>query len=107
MIQVVKHIKRPFITRKINNGAAISTKTADNTDAVVEEAKEDDKKANSKKNKKEKKDNTMTEEQILALENAANAMEHKKVLKADRGLIERTESSKVILTEDNRQVLTD
>lgn len=31
----------------------------------------------------------------------------KKVLKSDRGLIERTKSSKVILTEDNRQILND
>ena len=30
-----------------------------------------------------------------------------KVVKKDRGLIERTESSKIILTEDNRQVLND
>lgn len=30
-----------------------------------------------------------------------------KVLKKDRGLIERTESSKIILAEDNRQVLMD
>ena len=31
----------------------------------------------------------------------------KKVIKGDRGLIERTKSSKVILTEDNRQILND
>ena len=30
-----------------------------------------------------------------------------KFLKKDKGLIERTESSKIILTEDNRQVLND
>ena len=30
-----------------------------------------------------------------------------KVVKKDRGLIERTESSKIVLTEDNRQVLGD
>ncbi len=30
-----------------------------------------------------------------------------KRIKSDKGLIERTESSKIILTEDNRQVLTD
>ena len=30
-----------------------------------------------------------------------------KVLKKEKGLIERTESSKIILTEDNRQVLND
>ena len=31
----------------------------------------------------------------------------KKVIEGDRGLIERTKSSKVILTEDNRQILND
>ena len=30
-----------------------------------------------------------------------------KRIKSDRGLIERTESSKVVLTEDNRQILND
>ena len=30
-----------------------------------------------------------------------------KVVKKDKGLIERTESSKIVLTEDNRQVLND
>jgi hypothetical protein len=49
----------------------------------------------------------MTENQISALENAAESLGHKKVLKKDRGLIERTESSKIILAEDNRQVLID
>ena len=32
---------------------------------------------------------------------------HVKVVKKDKGLIERTESSKIVLTEDNRQVLND
>ena len=30
-----------------------------------------------------------------------------KVVKKEKGLIERTESSKIILTEDNRQILND
>lgn len=30
-----------------------------------------------------------------------------KIIKKDRGLIERAESSKTILTEDNRQLLND
>ena len=32
---------------------------------------------------------------------------HVKILKKDRGLIERTESSRMVITEDNRQVLED
>ena len=35
------------------------------------------------------------------------AADNVKVLKKDKGLIERTESSKIVLTEDNRQVLND
>ena len=32
---------------------------------------------------------------------------HVKLLRKDRGLIERTESSRMVITEDNRQVLGD
>ena len=38
--------------------------------------------------------------------NDAPAKEVKKI-KKDKGLIERTESSKTIITEDNKQLLTD
>jgi len=43
-------------------------------------------------------------EEIMNNMKAAN---HVKVVKKDKGLIERTESSKIVLTEDNRQVLND
>ena len=50
----------------------------------------------------------INEEQISAAEERANILsDNVKVVKKDRGLIERTESSKIILTEDNRQVLND
>ena len=49
----------------------------------------------------------MTEEQIASAENMANVLNDTKVIKRDKGLIERTESSKIILTEDNRQLLND
>ena len=39
-------------------------------------------------------------------QNLSNPQEVK-VIKKDKGLIERTESSKIVLTEDNRQVLND
>lgn len=62
-----------------------------------------------KKNKREKKHKDMiTKEQLSAIENAVeNINPTVKVVKQDRGLIERTESSKIIITEDNRQVLND
>lgn len=58
-------------------------------------------------NKKSKKKQAMTKEQIEKAVEMADELSNVKVIKKDRGLIERTESSKVILTEDNRQVLMD
>ena len=50
----------------------------------------------------------INKDQITAIEDAIEKMQPEvKVVKADRGLIERTESSKIIITEDNRQVLND
>lgn len=62
-----------------------------------------------KNNKKTKKGEDMNiDEQISAAEVVLDEIERpKKVVKKDRGLIERCESSKIILTEDNRQVLND
>ena len=71
--------------------------------------KAEGKKGEDKKNKKnKKKDDMNNEEQISAAEaQVGNLTNNVKVVKKDRGLIERTESSKIILTEDNRQVLND
>lgn len=66
--------------------------------------------ASAPKNKKEKKEDDMTIEQMeraAALAKNVNAPKEVKVVKKDKGLIERTESSKIVLTEDNRQVLND
>ena len=61
------------------------------------------------KNKKNKKtENIMTEEQMMKAMGMADELNPQvKMVKKDRGLIERTESSKIVLTEDNRQVLND
>ena len=65
--------------------------------------------AEPKKNNTRKKKETMNEKVNKAVEIMDNMMAEKnvKVVKKDRGLIERTESSKIVLTEDNRQVLND
>lgn len=64
-----------------------------------------------KKNKKNKKKDNMDTEisnKIKQAEATLNNMEREvKVVKSDKGLIERTESSKIILAEDNRQLLVD
>jgi hypothetical protein len=61
------------------------------------------------KNNQEKNEETMDERVNKAEEimNNMRAANHVKVVKKDKGLIERTESSKIVLTEDNRQVLND
>ena len=66
-------------------------------------------KVESVKNNPEKTQETMDERVNKAEEimNNMKAANHVKVVKKDKGLIERTESSKIVLTEDNRQVLND
>lgn len=52
----------------------------------------------------------LNNEKIDNIENIVNNLTDSskvKLLKKERGLIERTESSKTILTEDNRQLLND
>lgn len=66
---------------------------------------EEPKKNNTTRKKKEVMDEKVNKaEEIMNNMKAANNV---KVLKQDKGLIERTESSKIVLTEDNRQVLND
>lgn len=61
-----------------------------------------------KNNKKNSKDTMIDKAKISEIEAAIKDMQPEvKVVKKDRGLIERTESSKIIITEDNRQVLID
>lgn len=62
------------------------------------------KKNNSKKLNEEMDEKINRAEEIM---NNMKAAGNVKVVKKDKGLIERTESSKIVLTEDNRQVLND
>ena len=63
----------------------------------------------TEKNNQDKSEEKMDERVSKAEEimNNMKAANHVKVVKKDKGLIERTESSKIVLTEDNRQVLND
>lgn len=77
---------------------------------IVDNSKENIIKVEKPKNKssKKNKENMDTVDKIKAAEATIDSMQQEvKVIKADKGLIERTESSKIILTEDNRQVLID
>lgn len=65
-------------------------------------------KQNNKKAEKPASDMMNEMEKIATAEEVMATMAPEvKVVKKERGLIERTESSKIILTEDNRQVLND
>ena len=76
---------------------------------VVEDKVEEQEKPVVKNNKRTKKETDMNDKVTVAEEIAQNLAQNDrvKVVKKDKGLIERTESSKIVLTEDNRQVLND
>lgn len=75
------------------------------------ETKEIENISQEKKNKKNKKNDDMKTEindKIKQAEETLTNMEREvKVVKREKGLIERTESSKIVLAEDNRQLLGD
>lgn len=81
-----------FVKREVSQTPVVEEKAVETPKNKGKKAKED---MNEKVNKAEEIMNNMV---------AANNV---KVVKKDRGLIERTESSKIVLTEDNRQVLND
>lgn len=82
------------------------TEEKEKVETELEQEMEPTKKETKNKTKKKNKD-MVTEGQIATAEVIANDLDNKKVIKKEKGLIERTESSKIILTEDNRQLLND
>lgn len=67
---------------------------------------------NEKNNNDNNTDNIMSEELTKKLDRIESIVDDNnekpvKRLKKDKGLIERTESSKIVLTEDNKQLLMD
>ena len=69
-----------------------------------------DKKETIEENKEIKKDKEMADERLDKIENIIGSKAPKrkvKVEKKDKGLIERTENSTILLTEDNKIVLND
>ena len=106
---IKKRFRRiPEYTAILNNmitekeEVSLSIPQKDNIDIVTGEQKKE------KKNNKKNKDAMFDKDKISEIENVINNMQPEvKVIKKDKGLIERTESSKIIITEDNRQVLND
>jgi len=61
----------------------------------------------AKNNKEKKNEENMDIDQIEKLASELTPEQTTKKIKKDKGLIERTESSKIMITEDNKQLLND
>lgn len=98
-----------FVKKKFHDMEQEPISTKESREDVVSESVTSSPKEPVVKNKKGKAHkNMITAEQLAAVEAAAEELAPKvKKVKSDRGLIERTESSKIILAEDNRQLLKD
>lgn len=106
----IQFIKKRFRKRPEYVAPYVVQKEVESIVEPKEEIKEVEevKPTKTKNNKKNRKEDMINKDQITAVEAAMEKMQPEvKVVKADRGLIERTESSKIIITEDNRQVLND
>ena len=62
---------------------------------------------NKENNKIKNKAVMTTDEKVAMAQNVLTPASNTKRIKKDKGLIERTESSKTILTEDNKELLVD
>lgn len=81
-----------------------------NVKHVVEKNAEEEKELkNEKENKENNKDSNMDErlEKIEALTGSKAPKRKVKIEKKDRGLLERTDNSTILLTEDNKMLLND
>lgn len=100
--------QKSFIIKEIQK-EVLGTTSIEATDEASEYGSTK-KTARKKKNKIEENKTTMNTSEKIAmaqeiLEKGGN--DNFKILKSDKGLIERTESSKTILTEDNKELLID
>ena len=112
--KVVRPLKNAVKYGKKSNGDDKKVVVAVTDNKVVEETaiKETATKETPKKeNKKQKKNKDMVNENKLSQMEAIIATElpkaNVKVEKGDKGLYERTENSTILLTEDNKMLLTD
>lgn len=120
-------VKR-FIHKKIKDNissrrlAILKNPTIEKVENIVEEEKQEiveqetivvepiiEVEENVKDNEEIKEDNVMDTKEKIQMANAILNAEQPKVkkVKKEKGLIERTESSITILTEDNRELLKD
>ena len=117
--KVVRPIKNAVKYGKKSNGDDKKAIVAATDNTVVEEIVTKEtvtkeaviNKTPKKENKKQKKNKDMVNENKLSQMEAIIATElpkaNVKVEKGDKGLYERTENSTILLTEDNKMLLTD
>ena len=117
--KVVRPIKNAVKYGKKSNGDDKKAIAAATDNKVVEEIVTKEtvtketviNKTPKKENKKQKKNKDMVNENKLSQMEAIIATElpkaNVKVEKGDKGLYERTENSTILLTEDNKMLLTD
>ena len=112
--KVVRPIKNAVKYGKKSNGDDKKAIVAATDNKVVEETVTKEaviNKTPKKENKKQKKNKDMVNENKLSQMEAIIATElpkaNVKVEKGDKGLYERTENSTILLTEDNKMLLTD
>ena len=92
-------MRQRFITKPVRR---------ENYVTVQEDVVETKPEAVPAKNNKEKKiEENMDIDQIEKLASELTPEQTTKKIKKDKGLIERTESSKIMITEDNKQLLND
>lgn len=92
---IIKHVvKKTFVNQQ---------RPVEKEPVVVDEPK--DIVNNIEKKKKKMKQSSITN--IESLVNQMGPEQTTKIIKQDKGLIERMESEKIMITEDNRQLLND
>ena len=101
----------PIVSHKNTDNEKNEKSTTPNVEVLGETQEQvTEKKQQRGKNKQNKKQEAMVTEDNkfdMAQELVQELTPETKVIKKDKGLIERTESSKIILTEDNKQILND
>lgn len=100
-------MKLRFVTKKFEKRESYSLVHSAPVEKSAPAVQKAAPKPRNKKSSKTTSDMNEMEKIATAEEVMAAMAPEVKVVKKDRGLIERTESSKIILTEDNRQVLND
>jgi len=99
--QIIKHKLMPYTPKP-------ESMVVDEGVEAVEVVEKEKEITPAQANKKKKKETDMVDKKVSIAEEIADQLNSNvKHVKKDRGLIERTESSKIVLTEDNRQVLND